>query len=428
MRPPTRMAAFGIGVEVPPLEQQGHIFPARLEIQDGDALHSAIAWHARTQDSLFYRCAGVILADDALRSAMPDVISEELSAATSRRGCGLDLTFKMPVAQWQLEALSASLLGRCVTSLSFDPEYEDNLPVLDFCVDADIAFPALTSLNVTHQGIETINFLKREYPRLESISIEQPSNRKVTEINLDLPELVRFSLEFVTIFDASTFAASLSRSPKLESVHFYKVWGLAVGRRSRAHRLILPSCEDISFYRSDDLDHLILWAPRLTDLNLRAAYDLESVRLVDDLEILAPLAASFGEEDAEDFAETSAIAAAATVGTSNKPPTRYKVNVINTRAGVDDEGYTKDFDGNILSHPRCRKILRDHEEEERSLYARGYGSDDENVDSDDGGELSAEEEQANAAEADQQLLRGIQEDIADPDRFDSDSDYDDDDT
>ena len=329
----------------------------------------------------------------------------------------------MVVNQEQLEALSGSTLGSSVTSLTFGPDYDEceadavrelRQSEIDFG-EEKIRFPALTSLELGSQGLVSIKFSKERTPLLAHLSIERPCNRAVSEFDLDLPELETLHLEFVTVYDASNFGASLSRSPKLDQFTGYKVWGLGVGHRSRAHRLILASCTQLKFRRSDDIDHLVLWAPRLQSLNLQAAYAIESVRLVNRIEILEPLAARDGPEAA---AEHAAIAAAATAAASNEPPARYHVNVAHTRAGISDFGPPKDIDGNILSHPRCAFVQR---------------VVDDYLDSGDEGPPPTSEPTSAAAleEADRRLLLSIQEDLepdSEPESLgESSHDYSDDD-
>ena len=176
-----------------------------------------------------------------------------------------------------------------VTELEFSPEYDDNLPWISFRDDT-VRFPVLKSIDLTCQGLASVEFSKERTPLLEHLNIDQPCNGPYSGgllLNFDLPELKHFALDHVTVdSEGCELSRSLSRSPKLESFFGYKVWGLGVGRRKHAHFLVLPSCETLSLYRSDDLDHLILYAPRLKDLNLQACYSIESVRIIDDLDLV----------------------------------------------------------------------------------------------------------------------------------------------
>lgn len=51
-------------------------------------------------------------------------------------------------------------------------------------------------------------------------------------------------------------------------------WGL--GLKQKLH---LPECTVLNLYRSDDLHHLEVWAPKLETLSLQSCYSLDHVRL-----------------------------------------------------------------------------------------------------------------------------------------------------
>ena len=51
---------------------------------------------------------------------------------------------------------------------------------------------------------------------------------------------------------------------------------------------------------------------------------------------------------------------------AGRAPSRYKVNVANTRAGASSIDHEQEeLDGNILTHPRCRKVQRKVEDYSR---------------------------------------------------------------
>ena len=424
---------------------QSRIFPAKLEIKDADALRSAIAWHARTDGTLLSQCVRALRRQHGVyedlqrkegpfRRGLPEGLvaetlsyldlaeigaaaralggspalvaaacwrahrfeqPEELAAAcpediTSWSGAHdpradkLCLTFSMPMTQELLRALSASTLGRSVTELEFSPEYDAHLPWISFRDDT-VRFPVLKSIDLTCQGLASIVFSKEWTPLLEHLNIDQPCNSPYggMEINFDLPELKHFALDHVTVErEECELSRSLSRSPKLESFFGYKVWGLGVGRRKHAHFLVLPSCETLSLYRSDDLDHLILYAPRLKELNLQACYSIESVRIIDDLDLVPYCLglATYGEQDTPEEAmscdkRVRRIAKALAAG---RPPSRYEVNVANTRAGASSIDHEQqELDGNVLTHPRCRKVQRKVEDYSRMNWDSDADAADE---------------------------------------------------
>lgn len=227
------MAAFGAA--------QARIFPAKLEIKEPDGQRSAIEWHARTDGTLLSQCVRAMrrqhgVYDDLTRKDEPEtsvmrgllperLVAETLSyldleeigaatraldgspalaaaacwcthdfehpeelAAACRESDELCLTFSMPMTQELLRALSASTLGRNVTSLDFSPEYDDHLPWIDFDDDA-VRFPVLKNLDLTCQGLASIEFSKERTPLLEHLNIDQPCNCRIALIDFDLPLL-----------------------------------------------------------------------------------------------------------------------------------------------------------------------------------------------------------------------------------------------
>ena len=89
----------------------------------------------------------------------------------------------------------------------------------------------------------------------------------------------------------------------------------------------LPNFESLNLYRSDDLDKLTIWAPKLLELNLQACYGINRVNILDQVP------ASFNSPEYDFSGE----------------PGRYEINVINTTPPA----------GNALSHRRCQKVLRE---------------------------------------------------------------------
>jgi hypothetical protein len=124
---------------------------------------------------------------------------------------------------------------------------------------------------------QDVHFTADCFPLLEVLSIERPCAVDQEVFHTDLPNLRRMSFVHVDIRDDEDFGPSLSRSPKLESVMCYKLWGLG---STAEHALVLPSVTTLDLNRSDDLRCLKLWAPRLEDLNLRSCYSIHRVTLL----------------------------------------------------------------------------------------------------------------------------------------------------
>ena len=248
----------------------------------------------------------------------------------------LNVAFNM--TQKQLENLANSNLGKNLKELDIQNEdYDDHLPVIDF---TSVKFPRLTSLSTYCQFIRTIHFTKENTPMLKTLNIEQSGHQGMQYFLTDLPLLETMSFQFVTIHDPRQFGPSLSRSPKLSYFSSYKLWGLSVGRRKNAHVLVLPSMDILDLYRSDDLDNMKIWAPKMTELNLRACYAISYVQILDK----KPAGYEFGPAfEVDDEADP------------------YEVNLVNTSAPR----------GNVISHRRCARVLRNEEDDNFGFFFWG---------------------------------------------------------
>jgi len=176
------------------------------------------------------------------------------------------------------EKLSSSVIGQNMVCLSCMPQYQNCSFKIDF---SKVILPQLKNFDLRCQGFKAIHFTKENTPMIESISVDQPNGKRLEYFLLDnLPHLKSLNLEFVTIVNSTKFGKSVSSCPNLESIHCYKLWGLGV-TGIRPITLVLPKCETLDFYRSDDLDRLKIWAPKLSSLNFQACYSISSVEILD---------------------------------------------------------------------------------------------------------------------------------------------------
>jgi len=264
------------------------------------------------------------------------------------------ITVNFYLTQPDLKQLAQSNLGIQMEDLSINPEYGNGKsPTIDF---SEVSFPNLKSLSIYFQSMKAIDFTKERTPILRSLSINQSSGN-FEKFLLDLPELESMNVEHITITNPDGFGKSLSRSPKLTSFFGYKLWGLHVPK-SKTHVLVLPNCETLDLYRSDDLDYIKIWAPKLEDLNLQACYSITEVQILDR----KPKGYAGPEYS---FAGT---------------PSQYKVNLINT----DNPA------GNVTTHQRCKKILKDFNE---LMYGPSCSEDESYEDYEDDDESNEQEEE-----------------------------------
>lgn len=248
---------------------------------------------------------------------------EELLSSTTDETKTYSLTVNHYISQSDYEALSASVLGRNLTSFNIFAEYEDNCPVIK---TSAVPFPKLLVIDLNCQALESFHFSKDQFPSLKQVSIESPPNSQLSSFELDLPNLTTLSGQFITVKDDRKFGASISKSPLLEFISFYKLWGLG---RSKRHVLVCPNAKEIDLYRSDDLRGLRLWAPKMTRLNLQACYGMEECKFYDDIP-------KFKNKNDYEF---------------DGNLSDFKVNILNSNMGPEV------FEGN----PRVKMIVNDEE-------------------------------------------------------------------
>ena len=176
-----------------------------------------------------------------------------------------------PICQGHLKDLAEH--GGKITELTIQTEYASSKDRLSFT--EDIVFPHLETLTLVCVEVDILHLTSENMPKLKSIDL---SNLSDIILDLSLPELRSFNAEHSNLCGKeNAFGLSISRCPKLEIIYTYKFRFLA-GKNF----CVLPSCTSLTLYRSECTESLeILYAPKLTDLSVRAAYHLHHLRLWD---------------------------------------------------------------------------------------------------------------------------------------------------
>ena len=148
---------------------------------------------------------------------------------------------------------------------------------LDFAADG-VHFPALTRLQLTCVGLRSISFTEQNTPRLEHLELSNVQG-ECCPFHLALPRLRVLDAEHTMLgerhIDAGQFGLSLSRCPRLEVVTSYKFRCLG-----DCNYAVLPSLTSLRLHRSECTSHLdILYAPKLREVSLQAAYELRAFKL-----------------------------------------------------------------------------------------------------------------------------------------------------
>lgn len=191
----------------------------------------------------------------------------------------------------KLSILKHEFSPQTLKNLEFQYEYDDNTPKLDF--DCDKQFNWTESgkkftnvcLNMLLESVYCLSFeccplqtfLNVQLPNCDVLSFDQSSDCE-DRLTFTAPKLRCISFDYITYESEDIdkdLTNSLSSSPHLETFSSYKLRGL-----SSLGPLYMPSLEDITLYRAECLRSLKLYAPRMKQLNLRAAYDISKVKLL----------------------------------------------------------------------------------------------------------------------------------------------------
>ena len=130
--------------------------------------------------------------------------------------------------------------------------------------------PALKSLSLRCVNIVTATFTEDNTPALETLELNNIEEH--IHIHLDLPNLTSLTVEHTwSDYTPNDLGNSLTRCPKLQSLHSYKFRGLC-GKNF----CVLPSMESMGLWRAELLEHLeILSAPLLENLDIEVCRTLE---------------------------------------------------------------------------------------------------------------------------------------------------------
>jgi hypothetical protein len=187
----------------------------------------------------------------------------------------LKLTEREQVTPEALRGIAAEN-GEYLEELTICLEYNDGNLELDVgSVLSELKFPAMKRLSLSCCAAKELKLWDTAYPSLMYVDL----SNMMGEVNFDLnlPHLEGFSAEFTHAADGEMVAKSWSRCVSLDSINAYKMWGLSSGFVLAS----LPNCTSLCLYRSDDLQQLMIYAPKLEELNLQACYGLELLKIID---------------------------------------------------------------------------------------------------------------------------------------------------
>jgi len=133
----------------------------------------------------------------------------------------------------------------------------------------DIRMPNVEELMVEDVGMVKLVLTKRLTPKIRKIWMQNPAlEGEPPDFTIDCPELRDFSCYFFGAGDRKWIDKMLAKATKLETFDSYKLM-------VRHLKFASNHLKSIRVHRAEVLRRIDLWAPRLTILDVQAAYDLQ---------------------------------------------------------------------------------------------------------------------------------------------------------
>lgn len=162
---------------------------------------------------------------------------------------------------------------------------EDSKPRLN------VKMPNLEELKCIDVDVGQLVLTEETTPKLKKLWMQNPSQSNEPDFVIKCPELREIGLFYWGPGDYEWVHNMLQYATKLEEFDSYKF---------RCGHLVFASnnLKSIRLHRAELLQRLDIWAPRLEDLNVQAAYDLEEIHFMESHSLEAELPDGF-HHDAE---------------------------------------------------------------------------------------------------------------------------------
>jgi len=133
-----------------------------------------------------------------------------------------------------------------------------------------LRLPNLEELHLDNVAVAKLELTTKLTPKLRKISMNNPTENQNPDFVIELPELRDFSCRF---YDGSNgwLTRMLKKATKLERFDSYKL---------RVNSLVFHSndLQRIRLQRAELMTNLEIWAPRLTQLDISGAHELEKIK------------------------------------------------------------------------------------------------------------------------------------------------------
>lgn len=164
----------------------------------------------------------------------------------------------------------------------------------------DISLPNLKEVQFHDVGMERIVLNQELTPNVEKIWMQNPSQSDEPDFTILCPKLKECSIYYWGPGDFEWVLNMLETATLLETFDSYKL-------RVDYLKFASNHLRSIRLHRAELLGRIDLWAPRLTNLNLQAAYDLQEVHFLKDHALKKDLPENFRFSSALNVDSTNAI-------------------------------------------------------------------------------------------------------------------------
>ncbi|CAJ1960630.1 unnamed protein product [Cylindrotheca closterium] len=156
----------------------------------------------------------------------------------------------------------------------------DGLYTEEYAPSLNIKLPNLIEFQLEDVSMDQIVLTPDLTPKVKIISMQNPTQCEDPDFVIECSELKRFSCHYWGPGNSDWVNTMLAHATKLESFDSYKL---------RVDYLMFASnkLDNIRLHRAECLEYLELYAPRLTMLNVQAAYDLDVIKFVDTHPVLS---------------------------------------------------------------------------------------------------------------------------------------------
>ena len=174
------------------------------------------------------------------------------------------MVLEPPGLQEKIDALPEDLLRLAVSSFLFDDREKPTL---------NRKLPKLLELDISDVAFRKIVLTQDTTPQLQGLKLHNAAPEDC-HMEVSCPELRKVTLyHYESDVNPNAMNTMLAAATKLEMFASHKLWG-----GTTSLHFASPVLHTITLHRADSLDHLSIWAPSLTTLDLSGCFSLDCIQ------------------------------------------------------------------------------------------------------------------------------------------------------